>query len=126
MLLVIIQPKGKTLFKAVHYSEVPNEEVEEEGAKKVQVRWLISEKDGAENFAMRCFEIEPDGYTPRHSHNWEHEVFVLSGEGIVFCEGKEWKIGPGYVVFVPPGDEHYFKNTGKEKMIFLCLIPYKK
>jgi len=114
------------VFKAVHYKEVPKEEVGEKGAKGIQVRWLISRKDGAENFAMRYFEVEPDGYTPRHTHDWEHEVFVLSGEGIVFCRGKEWKISPGYVVFIPPGEEHYFKNTGKEKMVFLCLIPYKK
>jgi len=114
------------MFKAVHYTDVPNEKVEEEGAKRTWVRWLISSKDGAENFAMRFFEIEPDGYTPRHVHDWEHEVFVLSGEGIVFCEGQEQKISPGYVVFIPSGKEPCFKNTGNEKMTFLCLIPYKK
>jgi len=114
------------MFKAVHYRDILIEEVEEKGAKGVQVRWLISDKDGAENFAMRCFEIEPGGYTPRHTHDWEHEVFVLSGEGIVFCEGEERKISPGYVVFIPPGDEHYFKNTGEKQLVFLCLIPYKK
>jgi len=114
------------LFKVVHYRDIPNEKVEEEGAKGAQVRWLISSRDGAENFAMRLFEIEPDGYTPRHAHDWEHEVFVLSGEGIVFCEGQERKISSGYIVFIPPGEEHYFRNTGDEKMTFLCLIPYKK
>jgi len=114
------------MFKAVHYTEVPEEKVKEKGAKGTHVRWLISNKDGAENFAMRYFEIEPGGYTPRHTHDWEHEVFILSGEGTVFCEGREWRIGPGYVVFIPPGKEHYFMNTGKEKMVFLCLIPYKR
>jgi len=114
------------LFKVVYYRDVPDEEVKEEGAKLTRVRWLVSEKDGAKNFAMRCFEVEPNGYTPRHSHDWEHEVFILSGEGIVFCEGEERKISPGYVVFIPPGKEHYFKNTGNEKMVFLCLIPYRK
>jgi len=113
------------MFKAVHYTEIPSEEVKD-GAVGVRVRWLISNKDGAENFAMRCFEVDPGGQTPRHSHDWEHESFILSGEGIVFCEGKEQKVSQGYVIFIPPRAEHYFKNTGKKKMVFLCLIPYKK
>jgi len=106
--------------------EVPEEKVKEEGAKGTRVRWLISDKDGAKNFAMRYFEVEPGGYTPRHMHDWEHEVFILSGEGKVIYEGQEWEIGPGYVVFIPPGKEHCFMNTGREKMVFLCLIPYKR
>jgi len=117
---------GRVVFKVAHYKEVSGEEVKEAGARGVRVRWLISDRDGAKNFAMRYFEIKPGGYTPRHTHDWEHEVFILSGEGIVFCEGQERKITRGYVVFIPPRDEHYFKNTGNEKMTFLCLIPYKK
>jgi len=69
------------MFKAVHYTEVPAEDVKEDDASGVKIRWLISRRDGAENFAMRCFEIEPGGHTPRHSHDWEHEVFILKGGG---------------------------------------------
>ena len=28
---------------------------------------MITEKDGAPNFAMRLFEIEPSGHTPKHT-----------------------------------------------------------
>lgn len=38
---------------------------------------------GAENFAMRLFEIQPRGYSPLHQHDWEHEVFILEGKGAV-------------------------------------------
>jgi quercetin dioxygenase-like cupin family protein len=41
---------------------------------------------GAPNFVMRLFEIDPDGYSPFHTHAWEHEVFVLEGEGTVLTE----------------------------------------
>jgi quercetin dioxygenase-like cupin family protein len=40
----------------------------EEGAAKLNVRWLITKEMGAGNFAMRLFEVEPDGYSPLHSH----------------------------------------------------------
>ena len=114
------------MCKAVHYEDVGGEEVEEGGAKGVRVRWLISKEDGAENFAMRHFEVEPGGNTPCHSHDWEHEVFVLEGKGIVVCNGVEKEIGPEYVVFVPSNTEHCLKNVGTGRFRFLCLVPYKK
>jgi len=106
-------------FKAVHYKRASVSQVKEIGAEGVRVRWLINkENDGAENFAMRLFEIEPGGHTPEHSHDWEHEVYVLEGDGIVFCEGSEKQIKSGYVVFVPPNTVHYFRNNGKKDTTF--------
>ena len=51
------------------------------------VRWVIAEKDGAKNFFMLVFEIEPGGYTPLHHHSWEHEMFVCGGKGSVVKPG---------------------------------------
>ena len=65
-----------------HYTEVPAETVEQ-GAEGVRIRWIISQADGAPNFAMRHFEIAPGGHTPHHAHDWEHEVFILTGRGNV-------------------------------------------
>ncbi|MEM3673702.1 MAG: cupin domain-containing protein [Candidatus Bathyarchaeia archaeon] len=113
-------------MKVFHYSKVKAEEAEEEGASKVKVRWLITKDLGAPNFAMRLFEVEPGGYSPLHSHAWEHEVFILEGEGIVVSEKGENKIGAGDVVFVPPNEQHQFKNNGKKPLKFLCLVPHKK
>jgi len=87
-------------------------------------RWLITKDMGAENFAMRFFEMEPEGYSPFHSHPWEHEVFILEGEGIVVGGGEERKFRTGDVIFVPPNEKHQFRNTGETTVKFLCLIPY--
>ncbi|MEM3553827.1 MAG: cupin, partial [Candidatus Bathyarchaeia archaeon] len=70
-------------MKVFHYSEVKPEEAIEEGASKLKVRWLITREIGAPNFAMRLFEMEPGGHSPLHTHPWEHEVFILEGEGVV-------------------------------------------
>ena len=67
--------------------------VEIEGAEGVEVRWLISKDDGAENFAMRMFELGGGGHTPLHTHPHEHEVFVVEGEGVFVCEGQEYPFG---------------------------------
>ena len=69
-------------MKIFHYQDVEAKDAEE-GALKLRVRWLITKEMGASNFAMRLFEMKPGGYSPFHSHPWEHEVFVLEGEGLV-------------------------------------------
>ena len=77
------------MFKHLHYSEVEAEKVTVEGAKDVTVRWVISEDDGAPNFAMRIFEFKPDGHSPYHSHDWEHEIFILNDDGHLTIDGQK-------------------------------------
>ncbi len=61
--------------------QVPANEVTMEGAAGCKVRWLIGEGDKAPTFAMREFEVEPGGHTPKHFHDYEHEVYVIEGKG---------------------------------------------
>jgi quercetin dioxygenase-like cupin family protein len=110
-------------MKIFNYKSVHAEDAEGE-AMGIKVRWLITKDMGAPTFAMRLFEVEPNGYSPLHNHPWEHEVFILEGEGVVFDGAKATPIKPNDVVFVPPDEKHQFKNTGKQTLKFLCLIPY--
>jgi len=112
-------------MKTFHYSEVECQVVPEP-AEAVTIRWLINEKTGAPNFAMRRFEVGPGGCTPYHTHGWEHEVYVLEGEGVAVGSGGEAKLGPGSVVLVEPGEEHNFRNTGRGNLVFLCMIPLQR
>ena len=104
-------------------SNIDIKPVQIDGAKDVKIRWLISKEDGAENFAMRMFELQPGGFTPLHTHPHEHEVFIIEGQGTFICEGQEHQFSPEYAIFVPPNKEHRFKNTGSGVLRFLCLIP---
>lgn len=105
------------------HTEVPASDVTMEGASGCRVRWLIGEVDQAPNFAMREFEVEPGGHTPKHSHDYEHEVFVLDGEGVILEGDESRPLRTGDVVYVAPNDVHQFRNTGEAPMRFLCLIP---
>jgi len=106
----------------INYRNVKAEDAEE-GASGLRVRWLITKETGAENFAMRLFEMDPQGHSPLHSHRWEHEVFILEGEGIVSGREQERKFRPGDVIFISPYEKHQFKNDGEETVRFLCLVP---
>jgi len=98
------------------------EHVSTEGARGVRLTSLISENDGAENFAMRLFDVQPGGHTPLHEHAWEHEVFIVSGSGEL--RGKTvMPFAAGDAVFVEPGEVHQFANTGAEALRFICCVP---
>jgi quercetin dioxygenase-like cupin family protein len=112
-------------MKVFNYETV-QEKNAEGGASKTKVRWLITKDIGANNFAMRLFEMEPGGSSPLHAHPWEHEVFILEGEGVVFDGEKATPFKADDAVFVPPDERHQFRNTGEKSLRFLCLIPYDK
>jgi quercetin dioxygenase-like cupin family protein len=112
-------------MKVFPYDEV-EAETAEGGAYKTKLRWLITKEIGAENFAMRLFEMEPGGYSPLHTHPWEHEVFIIDGKGDVFDGEKSRHFRSGDAVFVPSNEKHQFRNKGKGTLKFLCLIPYRK
>ena len=108
-------------MKIEHYTDTPAESIE--NVPGVTVRWVIGEKDGAPNFAMRIFDVEPGHATLYHQHEWEHEVFVLSGEGIVRRPDGESPIGEGSIVFVPGMEMHQFVNRCNSVLRFICVIP---
>lgn len=110
-------------MRVVDSARMEPQEVEEQGAEGVTVRWLIARPEGAPNFAMRLFEVKPGGHTPRHAHAWEHEVFVLEGEMEVVREEGTTAVGSGTALLVLPNEGHQFRNTGAQPVRFLCLIP---
>ncbi len=110
-------------MKVSHYKQIESQQVDMPGASGCSVRWLVGEKDGAPNFAMRQFEVAPGGHTPRHQHSYEHEVYVLEGAGEVYEGDQAHALRAGDVIFVKPDEVHQFRNTGDSPMKFLCLIP---
>ena len=107
-------------MKIKKYSESPPIN-EVEGVTK---REVITREDGAPNFCMRVFEVEPGSSTPAHSHPWEHEVFILSGQGMVLGDEGTIPVAGDSVVFVPPNEHHCFVNTGNELLKIICVIPH--
>jgi len=112
-------------LKIHHYSDIEAKDAEG-GSRKLKVRWLITKETGAKNFAMRLFEMGAGGSSPLHIHDWEHEVFILEGEGVVVGGKEEKKFKAGDAIFIPPNEKHQLKNSSEKPVKFLCLIPYKE
>jgi quercetin dioxygenase-like cupin family protein len=104
-------------------SKTPVEPVRMEGADGVTVQWLLRKEHGVPNFEMRRFTVARGGHTPHHKHPFEHEIYVLSGQGTLVHEGEESALHPEDVVYVPGGDMHQFLNAGDAPVVFMCLVP---
>jgi quercetin dioxygenase-like cupin family protein len=109
--------------KAIHYTDVPSQSYGDE-APGVTIRWVIDEEhDGAPFYSLRVIEVGAGGHTPDHTHPFEHENYVLEGQGRVLI-GETWHdVIPGSVVFVPAGVRHTYVNAGSAPFRFLCGIP---
>jgi quercetin dioxygenase-like cupin family protein len=113
--------QGETMLIR-NIQDTPHEPVQMDGVDRVTMSVMVGQEDNAPTFAMRHILVEPGGHSPRHSHDYEHEVYVVKGEGTVLLDGEYRPIRAGDVVFVPADEEHQFK-AGQSGLSFLCLVP---
>jgi quercetin dioxygenase-like cupin family protein len=106
-----------------HFTEVKEDQPTMAGM-QATIRWLIAAKDGAPNFAMRVIEIKRKGERiPLHTHGYEHEIFVIEGQGNVLSPDVSKPVAYGNFVYAAPNEEHGFENTGEVPFRFICVIP---
>lgn len=94
-----------------------------EGTRGVRMQVMMGRADGAPNFSMRHFAVEPGGFTPRHQHDYEHEVVILEGAARVEHDGAFHDVRQGDVLLIQPNALHQFVNHGEQTLRFLCLVP---
>ncbi len=110
-------------MRVTHVRSMRGNEVDIAGAKGVVTRIPISADDGAPSFTMRLFTIFPGGNTPYHSHDYEHEIFVINGRGaLLSAEGRK-AVAPGDAILILPGELHGFEADGSLGMEMLCMVP---
>ena len=99
--------------------------VQMEGVEGASMAVMVGRDDGAPHFAMRAFRVEARGHTPRHHHDYEHEVYIVDGSGTVLLEGEERPVRAGDAIYVPADEEHQFK-AGDDGLRFLCFVPVER
>jgi quercetin dioxygenase-like cupin family protein len=73
---------------------------------------------GAKNFYMRMIEAEAGAQgPPLHDHPYEHEIYILEGEGMVVGEAGEKPFKSGDVIFIPPNEKHQLKHSRSLRFI---------
>ena len=97
-----------------------------EGVSGVSMRIVMGRPHDHPNFSMRHFVVEPGGHTPRHSHDYEHQVIVLEGSGEAEHDGETINVNKGDVLYVEPDKLHQFRNTGSQPLQFICMVPQER
>ena len=71
-----------------------------------------------------CVEIfDPGGKTPYHRHNFAVEMFfILQGEGMAICDGKNIPLHSGDSLLVRPTGVHEIRNTGSGRLYAMCFM----
>lgn len=95
------------------------------GAEGVSTAKLIGADEGSPIAGMRLFEIVPGGKTPWHTHDWEHVIYGVQGQGTLKTEHGDAVFGPGDSLLVEPDELHNFLNTGKGILRFICVVPLR-
>ncbi|MBN1652876.1 MAG: cupin domain-containing protein [Deltaproteobacteria bacterium] len=110
-------------MKIFKYTDLAATTLDTDSIKSVKAAVAIGKADGASNFCMRIFTIEKGGYTPRHSHAWEHGIFIHQGRGQVFNQGSWIDVESDSVIFISGNEKHQIRNTGDSPLVFVCVIP---
>ena len=97
--------------------------VDMEGARGTVKQVPIGKSDGAPNFSIRVFTLEPGGHTPHHSHESEHLNYILEGSGEVVEGDAPRAIAPGDFILVKPHERHQYRNTGSAPLVLMCMVP---
>jgi quercetin dioxygenase-like cupin family protein len=113
------EPKPKPVVK--HSDEIEYGPLD--AAEGMNKGVLLSDSDGAPNFALRRFVLDGGASVPRHTNEVEHEQYVLSGEYVVGIEGEEYTVSAGDSLLIPAGAVHWYRNETNEEGAFLCAVP---
>lgn len=88
-----------------------------------QRKWF-THRTGAKKLGCSLYRVPP-GKTafPHHKHFTNEEaIYVLAGEGTIRLDDKEFQVGPGDFIALPPaGPNHQLINSGSDDLDYLCM-----
>jgi mannose-6-phosphate isomerase-like protein (cupin superfamily) len=100
-------------MKAVRWDEIPDEEVRP-GVRRRGI--------GTRDVLLVMNECRPGMDLRPHSHEFDQLALIISGEAISHVGEDHNEVGPGSVMLVPAGVEHYIEPTGSEPVLNLDVF----
>jgi len=74
------------------------------------------DKSGVNELTFSLAIINPGGQTDYHAHDRPEVIYVVSGRGIVLCEGRSYPLQGDVALWVPAGEKHQIKNVNAETL----------
>ena len=92
----------------------------ERGAGQVSYLLLAEGQFDSEHLSITWVEGKPGSEQPLHSHPVSEQVYVIvRGRGRMTVGDEVRELGPGTLVFIPPGNRHAVRNIGDEPLVFV-------
>jgi mannose-6-phosphate isomerase-like protein (cupin superfamily) len=99
--------------RAVSWDEIPSEEVRP----GVRRRGF-----GTDDVLLVMNECRPGMELRPHAHEFDQIALIVSGTAIYHVGDDHDEVGPGSVLLVPAGVEHYIEPTGSEPVMNLDVF----
>jgi len=109
-------------MRVYHYSDMPDQPIagDAPGTRKRP----LNDVDSAVSTAM--VEVAPGGHTLRHSHPYEHKIFIVEGMGEARDDSGNIPLAPGVFLYIRPEELHVISNNGAKPLRFLEIEPTQK
>ncbi len=92
----------------IHESEVDAKQLPGRSHKMI----LRPDNIGAENMCFGVADFPANAHAPEHVHENEEEIiYILTGEGEIYFDGKPEPVKPGSCVLIPKKVVHSINNT---------------
>jgi len=87
------------------------------------VHVMEGQRNGYKNLTIGITETFPGGAPPMHSHEGEESHVLLEGDIIYALGDTLFTIKAPYIVNIPAGIPHAFKNIGKKTANLVVIFP---
>jgi mannose-6-phosphate isomerase-like protein (cupin superfamily) len=92
----------------------------ERGGGQVSHLLLAEGQFGSRNLAVTWVEDAPGSQQPVHAHPESEQAYVIvRGSGEMILGDEEHEVGPGTLVYIPPGTPHAIRNEGDEPLVYV-------
>lgn len=79
-------------------------------------------EDVAIRYSLAHAKVKPGEITYAHRLKTTEVYFILEGEGEMYIDDEKEKVQVGQAIYIPPNSIQKIKNTGKNLLVFLCIV----
>src|SRR5690554_4910426 len=78
--------------------------------------------DLALRYSLAHAIVKPGNTSRPHRLKTSEVYYIIEGQAIMTIDDEEKKVGPGDTICIPPQAVQYIQNTGKNNLVFICIV----
>lgn len=74
------------------------------------------------HYSLAHARVSPGEHTKAHRLKTAELYYILRGRGRMHIDAEAADVGANCAIYIPPGALQHIANTGKDNLIFLCIV----